>query len=73
MAGHKIEIGGLMRCCIESVRKWQEAHAGEEVPERTVIPCRYHKGEGMIRRGDTWHWNRCSCHYSKKECPVHVA
>jgi hypothetical protein len=71
---YKIAIGGLMRCCIASIRAWQADHAGEEVPDGTVIRCQYEQGDGseMIRRGDTWHWNRCSCEYSEKECPVHV-
>jgi hypothetical protein len=73
MTDYKIAIGGLMRCCVKTIRQWQEAHEGEEVPDGTVIRCQYENGGGeMVRRGDTWYWNRCSCKYSPKECPVHV-
>ena len=50
----RIRIGGLMRCCIESI---QAAPGGRE---GDVIPCKYHPQDGDQARftDGAWEWIR---------------
>lgn len=45
-------IGGLMRCCIESL-----TDAPDDAPDGTVWPCKW-CGDTMVVRDGVWHWNR---------------
>lgn len=47
-----IRIGGLMRCCTETIR----AYEGPQ-DEGTVLACRYCSETSIVRDG-AWEWNR---------------
>lgn len=48
-----IRIGGLMRCCIESL----ERNAPDDAPEGTAFRCLWCSDEaGMIFRDGVWQW-----------------
>ena len=61
MSDRAIRIGGLLRCCIQSVHEYE----GEEIPGVTVIPCTV-SDPAPGQRPDTirlaedgvWEWDR---------------
>ena len=56
MSERTVRIGGLMRCCLQSIAEYN----GAEVPGKTVIGCKYHedKEEAQARIADdgVWEW-----------------
>lgn len=49
------EIGGVMRCCIESLQKWAAAHPLAEDGQEVL--CEYeqdNKDSGFVLRGNQW-------------------
>lgn len=49
----KINIGGLLRCCLQN---FQEQDS-KEVNENDIITCKY-CGEDIILKGNIWEWKR---------------
>lgn len=49
--------GGLMRCCIESLRLYLSEHRDEDIPSGTVIHCQWCSDKhGMVLDGNAWKW-----------------
>lgn len=58
MVEARIRIGGLMRCCIETINEKMEA-ATTAPSEGDTLSCKYHDDNGgMIFRDGAWEWNR---------------
>lgn len=61
MRNTRIAIGGLMRCCIETIDKYVEAHLDDSVPkDNLIIDCMYEKpgNEKIVLEKNIWRWNR---------------
>lgn len=52
-----VNQGGLMRCCLESLGLYLKEHEEEDIPEGTVVHCRWCNDEhGMILENNVWRW-----------------
>lgn len=54
MINEKIYVGGLMRCCLQSIGDARD-DATDEPQEGDIIECKHCCGE-IEYRGDGWHW-----------------
>lgn len=54
---YKLRIGGLLRCCTQSLADAM-AEATEEPKEGDHVDCKWCKGEGMRFRDGAWEWAR---------------
>jgi len=55
--GDKIKIGGLLRCCIETIDDLYAQGPGHRAAEGDVLPCKYCSHSVTFRSG-AWEWNR---------------
>lgn len=51
----ELRIGGVMRCCSETLFRYQENNGIED--EGTVLPCKWCRSSLIVRDG-AWEWNR---------------
>lgn len=59
-ADTRINPGGLMRCCFQTIHEYVDAHMGEAAPESLVISCRYEmykESMNIILEKGEWRWN----------------
>ena len=54
----KLNIGGLMRCCIKTLEDWMDAHKDDDVADGTKIKCRWCKNGQMVLEGGIWMWDK---------------
>ena len=50
-----LRIGGVMRCCSETLFRYQDDNGIEE--EGTVLPCKWCKSSLIVKDG-AWEWNQ---------------
>jgi len=56
----RIDIGGLMRCCIATIDEYVHEHQDEEVPaEPLVLDCKYEPpgNAQVVLQDGRWRWN----------------
>lgn len=55
-----IDIGGLMRCCLDSIDKLAAESPDMMVPEGQRLQCRHTEDptHSIIYRDGAWRWNR---------------
>lgn len=58
---YRINHGGLMRCCEQSIHEAEEAAyaaTGQVLADGTIIPCTYHADPEptAVKEGDVWCW-----------------
>jgi len=55
-----LAIGGLMRCCTETVDDYVVEHADEEAIEGMTLQCKYseNRSHRMILKNNIWQWDR---------------
>ena len=55
----KVNQGGLMRCCLQSLALWIQEREDDEAVEGTTIGCQYESDPDkprMVLHGDMWKW-----------------
>jgi len=60
-ADTSIAMGGLLRCCVETIQQYSFEHATEHVPvEPLVISCNFEvpNSENIVLEEGVWRWNR---------------
>lgn len=51
----EVRIGGLMRCCLETLSQYQKAEGVEEIGQ--VLHCKWCKdGEMIVAPDGVWEW-----------------
>ena len=61
MGGTGVAIGGLMRCCIESIKDYIHDHPLDPATDGTTLRCKYAPDDPdhrMVLRAGVWHWDR---------------
>lgn len=53
----KIRIGGLMRCCIETIRELYAADPGHQANDGDMLECQWHETRMRFRDG-AWEWDK---------------
>jgi hypothetical protein len=55
----RVNYGGLMRCCLGTLRDYIIAHIDDEAHEGETLDCKYEppNNRQMILKKGTWRWN----------------
>jgi hypothetical protein len=53
----KVKIGGLMRCCLETLQEYYPNGPEARAAEGDLLRCKY-CSSSMIFRSGSWEWNR---------------
>jgi hypothetical protein len=53
----KVNAGGLMRCCLETLDDYYPDGPAKKAAESEVLPCE-HCASSMIFNDGYWHWAR---------------
>jgi hypothetical protein len=54
-----LNIGGLMRCCVQTLRNYIGDHADDEAVEGLVLDCAHESpgNKNLVLRDGCWRWN----------------
>lgn len=56
----RVNQGGLMRCCLETIYQFAMEDVEREVEERHVLDCKYEEpgNKRIIFQNGAWRWNK---------------